>query len=114
MIPGESFNIGQTIGFYVENISKDDKHSQVQGTRTHPGFLQRLMESEIQEIGEGSVEIKAVSREPGKRAKVAVYSYDSTIDAIGACVGAGGQRIRSITNQLSGEKNRYYLMRRKL
>jgi N utilization substance protein A len=104
MIPGESFNIGQTIGFYVENISKDDKHSQVQGTRTHPGFLQRLMESEIQEIGEGSVEIKAVSREPGKRAKVAVYSYDSTIDAIGACVGAGGQRIRSITNQLSGEK----------
>jgi N utilization substance protein A len=62
------------------------------------------MESEIQEIGEGSVEIKAVSREPGKRAKVAVYSYDSTIDAIGACVGAGGQRIRSITNQLSGEK----------
>lgn len=104
MIPGESFNIGQRISFYIENISKDDKHSQVQGTRTHPTFLQRLLESEIQEVIEGSVEIMAVSREPGKRAKVAVRSNDPSIDPIGACVGAGGQRIRSITSQLNGEK----------
>ncbi|KAJ3616501.1 hypothetical protein Zmor_011870, partial [Zophobas morio] len=97
MIPGESFNIGQRISFYIENISKDDKHSQVQGTRTHPMYLQRLLESEIQEVIEGTVEIMAVSREPGKRAKIAVRSNDPSIDPIGACVGAGGQRIRSIT-----------------
>src|SRR5699024_11262514 len=104
MIPGESFNIGSRIAFYIENISKDDRHSQVQGTRVHPMFLQRLLESEIREIIEGSVEVKAVSREPGTSAKVAVHSYDSSIDPIGACVGPNGQRIRSITNQLHGEK----------
>lgn len=104
MIPGENYNIGQRISFFIESISKDDKHSQVQGTRVHPLFLKALLEQEVPEIREGYVEVKAVSREPGRRAKVAVISNDPTIDPIGACVGSAGSRIKNITSQLNGER----------
>ncbi|AXK51266.1 transcription termination factor NusA [Spiroplasma alleghenense] len=100
----EKINIGDRISFYVEDVSKENKHSQVSTSRVHPDFLAKLLEIEVPEIAEGIIEIKSVSREPGRRAKVAVYSHDENIDPIGACVGAGGSRIKSVTNELNGEK----------
>ncbi|ASP28091.1 transcription elongation factor NusA [Spiroplasma corruscae] len=103
-IPGEFFNIDDIISFYIEDISKDNKHSQISATRIHPDFLAKLMEIEVPEIMEGIVEVKAVSREPGKRAKIAVVSHEENIDPIGSCVGASGSRIKNVTKQLNGEK----------
>ncbi|AKX33987.1 transcription elongation factor NusA [Spiroplasma litorale] len=103
-IPGEKFDIDDIISFYIEEISKDNKHSQISATRIHPDFLAKLMEIEVPEIMEGIVEVKAVSREPGKRAKIAVVSHEENIDPIGSCVGASGSRIKNVTKQLNGEK----------
>ncbi|AKU79566.1 transcription termination factor NusA [Spiroplasma turonicum] len=103
-IPGEYFNIDDIISFYIEEISKDNKHSQISATRIHPDFLAKLMEIEVPEIMEGIVEVKAVSREPGKRAKIAVVSHEENVDPIGSCVGASGSRIKNVTKQLNGEK----------
>ncbi|AUB31449.1 transcription termination factor NusA [Spiroplasma floricola] len=104
MIPGENFEIDQRICFYIEEVSKDNKHSQIQASRIHPEFLSRLMETEVPEILEGIVEVKSVAREPGHRAKIAVFSHEEGIDPIGSCVGALGSRIKNITKELNGEK----------
>ncbi|AHI53978.1 transcription elongation factor NusA [Spiroplasma sabaudiense Ar-1343] len=100
----EKISIGDRVTFYIEDVSKDNKHSQVSTSRVHPDFLTKLMEMEVPEISEGIIEVKSVSREPGKRAKVAVYSNDENVDPIGACVGAGGSRIKAVTKELNGEK----------
>ncbi|AGR42030.1 transcription termination factor NusA [Spiroplasma diminutum] len=104
MIPGENFDIDDRICFYIEEVSRDNKHSQIQASRIHPEFLTRLMETEVPEISEGIVEVKSVSREPGHRAKIAVFSHEEGVDPIGSCVGAAGSRIKNITKELNGEK----------
>ena len=73
-------------------------------SRTHPGLLKRLLEREVPEIADGTIEIKSVVREPGWRSKVAVYSKNENVDPVGACVGAKGMRIQNVVNELAGEK----------
>lgn len=104
MIPGETYYVGQPIKVYVLKVEKDSQGAQVIVTRTAPGFLKRLFESEIMEIYDGIVEIRAIARDPGERAKVAVSSRDESIDAPGACIGQQGMRIQKITSQLFNEK----------
>lgn len=103
-IPGERYEVGQRIKVYLGEVRRANKGAQVIISRTNPGLLRRLLEQEIPEIYDGTVEVKGVVREPGSRAKIAVYSEDADIDAVGACVGAKGIRVQSIVNELSGEK----------
>ncbi|QBQ07578.1 transcription elongation factor NusA [Spiroplasma gladiatoris] len=104
MIPGEEFEEGDRICFYVEEVSRENKHSQVLASRIHPDFLAKLMETQVPEIADGTIEVKSVSREPGRRSKIAVHSNEENVDPIGACVGAGGNRIKEVSKELNGEK----------
>lgn len=104
IIPGEKFEVNQYVSFYVEEVSREAKFSQIMVSRTAPAFLARLLEEHVPEINEGLVAIKGVAREPGNRAKVAVKAIDQDIDPIGAVVGTGGARINAITKELKGEK----------
>ncbi|MBR2783240.1 MAG: transcription termination/antitermination protein NusA [Firmicutes bacterium] len=103
-IPHETYHAGDRIKVYVLEVRKTTKGPQVLVSRTHPGLLKRLFEQEVPEIGDGTVEIKSVVREPGWRSKIAVYSKNENVDPVGACVGAKGMRVQSIVNELSGEK----------
>lgn len=103
-IPGEKYEMGQRIKVYLGEVRKANRGAQVIISRTNPGLLRRLLEQEIPEIYDGTVEVKGVVREPGSRSKVAVYSENENIDAVGACVGAKGIRVQSIVNELAGEK----------
>ncbi len=103
-IPNERYVIGDPIKVYVEEVRKGNRGTYIVISRTHPGLLSRLMEQEVPEIFDGVVEIKAVVRDPGSRAKVAVVSHDEDVDAMGACVGARGMRVQNIVEELSGEK----------
>jgi N utilization substance protein A len=103
-ILGERYNPGDRVRAYVLEVKKTVKGPQITLSRTHPGFLARLFESEIPEITEGIVQVKAAAREPGERAKVAVASTKRDVDPIGACVGLRGTRIQVISRELRGEK----------
>ena len=103
-IPGERFSPGDRIRAYVVEVKKTAKGPQITLSRTHPGLLARLFETEIPEIAEGIVQVKAAAREPGERAKVAVASAKRDVDPIGACVGLRGTRIQAIGRELRGEK----------
>lgn len=103
-IPGEHYTIGDTIKVYVEEVRKGNRGTYIMISRTQPGLLSRLLEQEVPEIYDGIVEIKAVVRDPGSRAKVAVFSNDEDVDAMGACVGARGMRVQNVVEELSGEK----------
>jgi N utilization substance protein A len=103
-IPGERYNPGDRVRAYVLEVKKTAKGPQVTLSRTHPGFLARLFETEIPEIAEGIVQVRAAAREPGERAKVAVASTRRDVDPIGACVGLRGTRIQVISRELRGEK----------
>lgn len=103
-IPGETYEVGQRIKVYLGEVRKANRGAQVIISRTNAGLLRRLLEQEIPEIYDGTVDVKGVVREPGSRSKIAVYSEDTNIDAVGACVGAKGIRVQSIVNELSGEK----------
>jgi N utilization substance protein A len=103
-IPGERVNPGDRVRAYVVEVRRTVKGPQVTLSRTHPGFLARLFETEIPEIQEGIVLVKAAAREPGERAKVAVASTKRDVDPIGACVGLRGTRIQVISRELRGEK----------
>ncbi|AUF83503.1 transcription termination factor NusA [Mesoplasma syrphidae] len=103
-INGEKFEVNEYVTLYIDEVAKDNKFSQVMVSRTAPNFLAKLLEQEVPEISEGIVEIKAVSREAGKRAKVAVYSHDEFVDPIGAVVGSHGARINNVSSELRGEK----------
>src|SRR5437870_3693718 len=103
-IPGERYGPGDRIRAYVVEVKKTAKGPQILLSRTHPGFLVRLFETEIPEIAEGIVLVKAAAREPGERAKVAVASTKRDVDPIGACVGLRGTRIQVISRELRGEK----------
>src|SRR5215510_11623420 len=103
-IPGERYGPGDRIRAYVLEVKRGIKGPQIMLSRSHPGFLIRLFESEIPEITEGIVQVKEASREPGERAKVAVASTKRDVDPIGACVGLRGTRIQVISRELRGEK----------
>src|SRR5881296_3414825 len=103
-IPGERYNPGDRIRAYVLEVRRTAKGPQISLSRTHPGYLARLFETEIPEIQEGIVIVKATAREAGERAKVAVASTKRDVDPIGACVGLRGTRIQVISRELRGEK----------
>jgi N utilization substance protein A len=103
-LPGERYNPGDRLRAYMLEVKKTAKGPQILLSRTHPGFLVRLFETEIPEIAEGIVLVKAAAREPGERAKVAVTSTKRDVDPIGACVGLRGTRIQVISRELRGEK----------
>ena len=103
-LPREDHRIGDRVRAYVLDVKKLPRGSQVVLSRTHPGLLTKLLEIEVPEIYEGIVEIKAVARDAGERAKVAVASRDSNVDPVGACVGYRGSRVQAIVRELMGEK----------
>ncbi len=103
-IPGEKFNIGDRIKVYVKKIKESFKGTQIQVTRSNVGFVRKIFELEIPEISSGDVKIKNISRDPGNRTKVSVYTEKANIDPIGTCVGFRGQRIDTIVSELNGEK----------
>ena len=103
-IPGESFRVGDRIKVYIQEVNREMRGPIVTLSRVHPGFVRRMFELEIPEITDGVVMIKSVSREAGSRSKIAVYSRDENVDAVGACIGSHGMRIESILAELGGEK----------
>ena len=104
-VPGEIYNVNDRIKAYVLDVTKNSKGvPQMLISRTHPGFVRRLLELEIPEIYEGLIEIKNIVREAGSRTKIAVYSKDPNIDPVGSCVGPRGTRIQNILNELKEEK----------
>ena len=103
-IPGEKFQVGDHIKVYVKKFKDGYSGSQIQVSRSNIGFVRKLFELEVPEILSGDVVIKNISRDPGKRSKVAVYSENPNIDALGACVGLRGLRINTISEELNGEK----------
>ena len=104
-IPTEHYKVNDKIKGYVLDVEKGAKGvPQVIVSRSHPDFVRKLLEFEIPEIYEGVIEIKSVSRDPGYRSKVAVYSPDQNIDPVGSCVGQKGVRIQNVINELNGEK----------
>ena len=104
-VPTEKYKVNDKIKAYVSEVQRGEKGSlQVIISRTNPDFVRKLLEFEIPEIYEGLIEIKSVSRDPGSRSKVAVYSQDKNIDPVGSCVGQRGIRIQNIINELNGEK----------
>ena len=104
MIPGETVKMGSQIKVYVTKVEAGTKGPLILLSRKHYGFVKRLFESEIPELADGTVILYQVAREPGVRSKVAVYSTNDKIDAIGACIGARGSRIGNILRELNGEK----------
>ena len=103
-IPGEKIEMGSQIKVYVSKVDNNGKSLLILLSRAHYGFVKRLFELEIPEINDGTVMIYSVARDPGNRSKVAVYSENSNVDPIGACIGEKGSRISRIINELHGEK----------
>jgi N utilization substance protein A len=103
-IPGEHFMLTERIKVYVAQVQDTTKGPRVTVSRTHSDFVKRLFEEEVTEIKDGIVEVKSISREPGARTKMAVYSNDSNVDPVGACVGINGERVNAVVNELRGEK----------
>ena len=104
LIPRETFKNGDRIRAYIYEVKNDVKGYQVFLSRTHPQFLAKLFFQEVPEIYEGVITVKSVARDPGSRAKISVYTEDSTIDPVGACVGMRGSRVQAVVNELQGEK----------
>lgn len=103
-IPSENYRQRDRIKGYVLEVEKNQKGCTILLSRTHPGFLMKLFEMEVPEIQEGIIKILIASREPGERAKISVYSEDSDVDPIGACVGVKGSRVQAVVQELRGEK----------
>ena len=103
-IKGEHYTEGQRLKVYVVEVRKATKGPQVLISRSHPGLVKRLFELEVPEIYDGTVEIKSVAREAGSRTKLAVWSADPNVDALGACIGPRHQRIDNVLSELKGEK----------
>lgn len=104
-IVGETLTEGELVKVYISDVQKREKGGpRVLISRTHPDFVKRMFETEVPEIYDGTVEIKSVSREAGSRTKIAVFSKDKQVDAIGACIGTRGARVSTIVEELNGEK----------
>ena len=104
LIPKENFRVGDRVRAYIVDVSRETKGAQIFLSRTHPNFLAKLFMQEVPEIYDGIIEIKSVARDPGSRAKIAVYAADTNIDPVGACVGVRGSRVQAIIQELQGEK----------
>lgn len=102
-ISGEVYKSHDRIKVYVNNVQDSTKGPQVFVSRTHPNLIKRLFEQEVPEIYDGIVEIKSIAREAGDRSKLAVYSHEENVDAVGTCVGPKGVRVQAIVNELNGE-----------
>ncbi len=102
--PGEHYEVGQTLRCYVNEVRSGTRGTQMLVSRTHPGLVKKLFETEVPEIGDGIVEIKNIAREAGSRTKIAVYSNNPDIDAQGACIGPKGLRVQNIGDELRDEK----------
>jgi N utilization substance protein A len=100
----ESYRIGDRIRAYIKDVRREARGPQVFLSRTAPEFMAELFKMEVPEVYDGVIEIKAVARDPGSRAKIAVISYDGSIDPVGACVGMRGSRVQAVVNELQGEK----------
>ncbi len=103
-LPTDNLKEGDLVKVYIADVKDAAKGPRATISRTHPGLVRRLLESEVPEIFDGTVEIKSVSREAGSRSKVAVFSSDENVDPVGACIGQRGARINKIVDQLGGEK----------
>ena len=103
-IPGEQYRFMDRVKVYVVEVKQTTKGPQIFVSRTHPELVKRLFEQEVPEVFDGTVEIKSIAREAGSRTKIAVYSKDPNVDAVGACVGQNGYRVNVIVNELCGEK----------
>src|SRR3984893_14565236 len=104
MLPREVFRNGDRVRAYIFDVRRETRGPQIFLSRTHPQFMAKLFAQEVPEIYDGIVEIKAVARDPGSRAKIAVQSRDSSVDPVGACVGMRGSRVQAVVNELQGEK----------
>lgn len=103
-VQSETYKMNDRVQCYLVDVKKDTRGPQVILSRRHPGLIKALFTMEVPEISEGIVEIKAAAREPGSRAKIAVYSRDSDVDPVGACVGMKGSRVQGVVQELKGEK----------
>lgn len=103
-VPDEELHEGDHIKVYIVDVRNEDRGPKVMISRTHPGLVKRLFETEVPEIYDGTIEIKAVSRQAGSRTKLAVWSQNPDIDAVGACIGQRGARVNAIVEELGGEK----------
>jgi len=104
LIPRETFRTGDRVRAYIFDVRQEPRGPQIFLSRTHPMFMAKLFAQEVPEIYDGIIEIKAVARDPGSRAKIAVISHDSSIDPVGACVGMRGSRVQAVVAELQGEK----------
>src|SRR5438128_6769302 len=104
MLPRETFRNGDRIRAFIYDVRREPRGPQIFLSRTHPQFMSKLFAQEVPEIYDGIVEVKAVARDPGSRAKIAVISRDNSIDPVGACVGMRGSRVQAVVGELQGEK----------
>ena len=103
-VPGEEYYEGQHLQVYVVDVRETERGPRMMISRTHPGLVKRMFEMEVPEIYDGTVEIKAISREAGARTKMAAWSKDENVDPVGACIGPRGARVAEIVDELGGEK----------
>ena len=103
-IPREAAHVGERVRALISKVERNNRGPQIFLTRAHPDFMKKLFAQEVPEIYDGIIEIKAVARDPGSRAKIAVISYDNSIDPVGACVGMRGSRVQAVVGELQGEK----------
>ncbi len=104
LLPTDNFSIGDTLRVYIKKVEESTKDPKITVSRIDKELVKRLMENYIPEIKDGTIEIKGIARDPGDRTKIALYSNDSNVDAIGSCVGEAGSRIKQIVDALNGEK----------
>jgi N utilization substance protein A len=104
LLPREVFRNGDRVRAFIYDVRREPRGPQIFLSRTHPQFMAKLFAQEVPEIYDGIVEVKAVARDPGSRAKIAVISRDSSVDPVGACVGMRGSRVQAVVNELQGEK----------
>ena len=103
-VPGETYTEGQMLDVYVVDVLSGERGARVMISRTHPGLVKRLFELEVPEIYDGTVEVKAISREAGARTKMAVWSKDPNVNPVSACIGEHGSRVAAVVEKLGGEK----------
>src|SRR3989454_6035868 len=104
MLPRETFRNGDRVRAFIYDVRREPRGPQIFLSRTHPQFMAKLFAQEVPEIYDGIVEVKAVARDPGSRAKIAVISRDSSVEPVGACVRMRGSRVQAAVNEVQGEK----------